>query len=174
MIVRIQFVEKEKGNVIHCYSLFCVQGTWTLRTLFHKIKTGEVTCGLGIDLTLYDDNVLASTFSCTKPPSTAELMPTPLEINLESLTCNRLPLYIGFECTLKLDDKITDEADCAAMPCLQIDTITNVLMRKTDHYVALKPESKKNDIKQYNTLVSLSREKRFGVRGSYLDDFESF
>ena len=78
MIVQVQFVEKERGNVIHWYSLFCVQGTWTLRTLFDKIKTEEVTCGRGIDLTLYDNNVLASTFSCAKPPSTAEFMPTPL------------------------------------------------------------------------------------------------
>ena len=95
MIVRIQFVEKDKGDVIHSYSLFCVQGTWTLQTLFDKIKTGEVTCGRGIDLALYDNNVLASTLSCTKPPLTAELMPTPLEITLESLVCNHLNHFIS-------------------------------------------------------------------------------
>ena len=58
MIIRIQFIRKDMKSILYPWSLFCVQETWTLREIFDKIKTGEVSNGRGIVLTHSDDNSL--------------------------------------------------------------------------------------------------------------------
>ena len=52
------------------------------------------------------------------------------------------------------------------------DTITNALMNRCNHYVSPRPSAKTQDTKQYNALVNLVKERKFGVRGSSLADFE--
>ena len=47
-------------------------------------------------------------------------------------------------------------------------------MKKCDHFVSFKTESGRNNVKQYNALINLTRDHKFGVRASYLLDFVSF
>ena len=158
MIVRIQFIRKDAKSILYPWSLFCVQETWTLREIFDKIKTGEVSCGRGIVLTHSDDNsLLASTISSSKIPTDTDLMPTSLEIPIVSLIVNQLPVYIMFEFTLVEQNNNNNEINELEGPSRTLDTVTDVLMKKTNHYVDLKPVTKKCDIKQYNTLVCITR-----------------
>ena len=52
-----------------------------------------------------------------------------------------------------------------------MNTITNFLMSRQNHYVPPKPHSEKRDIQQFNALVTLVKDRKFGVRATSLDDF---
>lgn len=54
----------------------------------------------------------------------------------------------------------------------QIDTVTNVLMRKFDCYVPCKINGVNADKKQFNAIVNLTKEKMWGVRSASLDEYE--
>ena len=165
MIVRIQFVTTEK--LLHGWALFITDEGISLRELFKKVQGGEISCGRGIDLHNYDDSPLASTSVSNKPPLKSELMPTRLNFTLASLK-GHLPIYIAFECVLK-EDETDDLSTNDNTPQQQVsDTITNVLMKKCDHFVSFKTESGRNNVKQYNALINLTRDHKFGVRASYL------
>ena len=100
-------------------------------------------------------------------------MPTPLNFTLAPLK-GHLPIYIEFECVLK-EDETDDLSTNDNTPQQQVsDTITNVLMKKCDHFVSFKREYGRNNVKQYNALINLTRDHKFGVRAPYLLDFESF
>ena len=46
-------------------------------------------------------------------------------------------------------------------------------MNRQQSYISLKTESGKGDIKQFNVLVTMVKEKRFGVRPGSLDDLSA-
>ena len=92
---------------------------------------------------------------------------------LVSLSVNHLPFYVSYECSLRRDATVADNPESSATSPVT-DSITDFLMKKCNHYFSLRPDSNKNNIKQYNALVNLTRENKCGVQGSYLSDFESF
>ena len=72
-------------------------------------------------------------------------MPTPLNITI-SLK-GHLPIYIEYDCVPKTsdaDEHSTTEGHSQPQES-ELDNITNVLMKKSDHFVAFKTESGKNN-----------------------------
>ena len=175
MIVRVQFIEAVSRKVIQSWSLFKADESWSLAVLYTKIKNGEVSCGreLVSQLRSYD-NVSASTFSSNKVPSLGDLMDTPMVFSLRDLSLGHQSIFIEYVCTSICEEASasTSEVSFEQAPVVT-DSITDVLINRSNHYVSPKPDSKKGNVKQYNALVNLTREKKFGVRGSNLVDFQT-
>ena len=53
-----------------------------------------------------------------------------------------------------------------------VDTVTNVLMRKFDCYVPCKVNAVNADKRQFNAIVSSTKEKKWGVRSASLSEYE--
>ena len=55
-----------------------------------------------------------------------------------------------------------------------VDTITNVLMRKSNHFPPLEEVDKQTaEIKQYNKFVDFLKESNYGVQGIHASDYIS-
>ena len=65
MIVRVQFVEREKYQSIYPWCLFSVENNGTkIGELFEKIYEGTISCGRVLPLQKFDkENVQASVYS---------------------------------------------------------------------------------------------------------------
>ena len=83
-------------------------------------------------------------------------------------------LYVLYE--LKpLDNTVSGHGDDVTTSVHEpIDSITNALMNRFDHYVSPTSMANTGDVKQYNALINFVRERNFGVRGSTVEDFRDF
>jgi DNA-directed RNA polymerase subunit RPC12/RpoP len=154
--------------------MFKAEEDWTISQLYDKLRNGEVHSS-GVELAemlrLYDSRKALS-FSSNKMPTPADLMDTSIELQLSHLPLGHQAVFIEYICTrINNESSSSASTSCESPPLL--DSITEVLMRKQNHYPSVKPDSKKANVKQYNALVSLVREKKFGVKGVNLIDVES-
>ena len=172
MIVRVQFISAQSGNVIHAWGLFILPEDTTLLETFAGIFSNKISCGRKLDFEFYSgDGVMASVKSSKKVPT--ELMPAPLSLYLPDIKEYDSALY---ENTSQGSEENGNETPPAETNIDEpMDTITNVLMsmNRQQSYTSLKPESGKGDIKLFNVPVTMVKEKRFGVRPGSLDDFSA-
>ena len=175
MIIRVQFVECGTRKIIHSWCLFSVNETKPLREILDKIYDKELSCGRELNLNEYEkEEIYASSITSTQKCPT-DLMPAPLLLTVSDIKESNGSLYIQYE--LKHLEYL-DVSRIAASTSGKLDeveptdTITNALMNRCNHYLSPKPSAKTQDTKQYNALVNLVKEQKFGVRGSLLAGFE--
>ena len=176
MIVRVQFISAQSGNVIHAWSLFILPEDTTLLETFTGIFSNKISFGRKLDFEFYSgDGVMASVKSSKKVPT--ELMPAPLSLYLRDIKEYDSALYVQFELNENTSQRSEEDGNEIPPAETNVDepmgTITNVLMNRQQSYISLKPESGKGDIKQFNVLVTMVMEKRFGVPPGSLDDFSA-
>ena len=177
MIVRVQFVEWGTGKkkVIHNWSLFSVDEKNDLKQIFDDIYDKKISCGREINLAEYNkEEIYVSSLTSTDKCPT-DMMPTSLNLSLFDIRDNNIgSLYILYE--LKpLDNTVSGHGDDVTMSVHEpIDSITNALMNRFDHYVSPTSMANTGDVKQYNALINFVRERKFGVRGSTVEDFRDF
>ena len=184
MIVRIQFVERENSKTIYSWCLFNVESNgMKIGTLFEKIYDGSISCGRGLSLKNFNnENVEASVYSGHKKnPSLSDLMPAPLELSLSDLKENDCALFIQFELLpvitapgVEGNSETSSNLSEDLTQSEELDSVTNVLMNRRNHYPEENPNTKYGDIKQYNALVNFLKQKKFGVKGTELPDYEDF
>ena len=96
MIVRVQFISAQSGNVIHAWGLFILPEDTTLLETFTGIFSNKISCGRKLDFEFYSgDGVMASVKSSKKVPT--ELMPAPLSLYLRNIKEYDSALYVQFE-----------------------------------------------------------------------------
>ena len=100
-------------------------------------------------------------------------MPTPsLDLTLTDLNDGSGSLYIEFELKGLSSESVAQEDIIDTLLRDQAkDTVTNVLMNKCSHYCSLKQSEKTAELRQFHSLVRLTIERKFAVRGAELSDF---
>ena len=192
MIVRVQFVVKEDGSIIFPWALFKIAGdnvgSKSLLEVFNGIVSGVFSCGKTLNFHEYDTkNVHCMVATVSKLPSKCDLMSAMLEISLNDVKENNVPLYIQFELSkTKSDseeqsttsstspDKTSSKSTKALAENEKIDTVTNFLMNRQNCFVMPKTNTKHRDVQQYNAIVDFIKESECGVRSTSLADFEKF
>lgn len=128
-------------------------------------------------------NVQASVYSGHKKnPSLSDLMPGPLELSLCDLKENDSALFIQFELmpvipSPSVEDTLqttTSNQSEDVTQSKELDLVTAVLMHRRNHYPKGRPNAKYGDKKQYDALVNFLKERKFGVKGTELPDYEDF
>ena len=90
-------------------------------------------------------------------------MPTPLTLTPADIKDGNGSVYIEYEMKVLDNDNMTGDASTAADEVEPMDTITNVLMNRCNHYVSPKPSANAKDSQQFNALVNLTKERKFDV-----------
>ena len=131
-----------------------------------------MSCGRELKLNLYQKEELRASTPTTAETCSTNLMPTPLDLTLTDLKDGSGSLYIEFELKGLSSESVAQEDIIDTLLRDQAkDTVTNVLM---SHYCSLKQSEKTAELRQFNSLVRLTIERKFAVRGAEQSDFEEF
>ena len=90
MIIRVRFFDDSKKAFITEWTLCKADRFVTLSTLYDNIYSGDIPCGLKVEITYDREKVwVESTSTNSNQPLTEELFNTPLEFTIGDLEDNR-------------------------------------------------------------------------------------
>ena len=108
MIIRVRFFDDSKKTFITEWTLCKADSFVTLSTLYDNIYSGDIPCGLKVEIT-YDREKLwvESTSTNSNQPLTEELFNTPLEFTIGDLEDNRKKVFVIFHVSERCDNSVT-------------------------------------------------------------------
>ena len=178
MIVRIRIVNE--NSVVHKWSIFVIPEATSLKDTYLGIRSGHFSCGRLIDLTMFESEFKCSVATKRTVPEASDMMPVHESARIGDLK-EKDALYIEFEVQkIKVIGVDNSQMDMNSEPesVVIVDSVTTALMNRHDRYVQLKQSEKYGNHQQFNALVALSKEHRWGVHTSavsdYTDMFQSF
>ena len=190
MILRIRFRNRTKNEISQDWKLYKVPGHCTLRNVLERICRGDLVPSVDLGWGNVETCLIFTCVTSNEEPSIRTLQESNEKIEVQELEERNRKLYVEYsleelpaerdsespmrntENDESDDDVVVTDAPSIVKPA---NTITDVLMRRTNHFPPLNTtENQTGELKQYNTFVNFLKSSNFGVQGFHSEDFTGF
>ena len=180
MIIRVRFFDDSKKAFITEWTLCKADSFVTLSTLYDNIYSGDIPCGLKVEIT-YDREKLwvESTSTNSNQPLTEELFNTPLEFTIGDLEDNRKKVFVIFHVSERCDNSVTsgglgtsavEVVDSPPGENLRKNAFDILLNSTRELCVPNRKIGKKQDIIQYNKNIQFLEDDNYTVQRCDIKD----